>query len=666
MIEDDEPLATLGDRLVARDRERFVGRETELAFFDALLGEEPAANVVLIHGPGGIGKSTLLREVARRAEQRGRIARLVEGRDIAPVPGQLEAALAGVTEEPRPLLLFDTYERMTALGGWLRRRLLPRLPAGSLVVLAGRRRPEADWFQGGWERVTVELELQPMDTGDARDLAAAHGLEDEAALHGLLEWAQGSPLALSLGAAAARGGGWRPEYVDERPDLVGAILRRLTWEELADGDPEALAVAAIARVVTPRLLRDVLPGIDADAAYAWLRSRSFTDAVSGGIALHDLVRKAVTADFARRRPEHARDVRRRVADHLHARAVNGELRVVTELADLVQNPALRWGLGAEGSVGLRVEALRPDDLQELHDRLERRHGGGPGFDEWWSATSELLDRAPERAVMVRDAEETLCGYAYAVTPANAPPAADSDPVLGPWVSHAREHAPDGQAVVWRDAIDITVSREGDVTSPVLALTNLATVLRSGLRNPRWSYLPIDPHNDAAVQFATRAHARHVPELDLVGSHGTMECWILDHGPGGMIGGIVRSVYAELGLPAPDDLPPPPAVTADDVRDALRCLDRPTELAHSPLARGDTPEERAASVRAAVEEAATGAFGDSTEEQLLREVLRRGYLDPAGTHETVAHDLHLSRATYFRKLRAASDRVAEWLVSRAAS
>ena len=261
---------------------------------------------------------------------------------------------------------------------------------------------------------------------------------------------------------------------------------------------------------------------------------------------------------------------------------------------------------------------------------------------------------------MRDAAERLCGYSYAVTPGNAPEAAEEDPVLGPWLAHAREHAPGGQAIVWRDAIDISASREGDVTSPVLALANLATVLRSGLRNPRWSYLPIDPQNEAAVAFATRAHATHIPELDLVGSHGTMESWVLDHGAGGMIGGIVRSVYAELGLPGPEAEPPPPPVDADAVREALRALDRPTELAASPLARGETPEERAASVRAALEEAAGAAFGDSADERLLRDVVRRGYLDPAGSHESIAHDLHLSRATYFRKLKAASDRVAEWV------
>ena len=59
-------MATLADRVAARDRQRFVGRDSELELFDSLLSDDPPANVVLVHGPGGIGKSALLREVARR------------------------------------------------------------------------------------------------------------------------------------------------------------------------------------------------------------------------------------------------------------------------------------------------------------------------------------------------------------------------------------------------------------------------------------------------------------------------------------------------------------------------------------------------------------------------------------------------------------------------
>src|SRR3954469_14488216 len=201
--------ATLAERLPRRDEQHFVGREPELEFFDSLLVEEPSHQVVLVHGPGGIGKSTLLREVARRAEKRGYQPRLVEGRELAPVPGEIEHALGDLSSVELPLIMFDTYERMSAASGYLRQRLLPSLPARSIVILAGRKPPEAEWFQGGWERIACELELQPLDADDARRLCAAHGLTDATRRDDLVAWAEGSPLAISLAAAsAAAGGSW--------------------------------------------------------------------------------------------------------------------------------------------------------------------------------------------------------------------------------------------------------------------------------------------------------------------------------------------------------------------------------------------------------------------------------------------------------------------------
>src|SRR4051812_29872531 len=179
---------TLADRLAARDRQRFIGRESELAFFDSLLVDDPPANVVLIHGPGGIGKSTLLREIGRRAEMQGRSPRLVDARELAPVPGELEQALDGVDADSLPLVMFDTYERMAAAGTYLRQRLLPSLPERSLVILAGRTAPEPEWFQGGWEQLTVEYELRPLEAEDGQVLLEERGIVDDELQHELLAW----------------------------------------------------------------------------------------------------------------------------------------------------------------------------------------------------------------------------------------------------------------------------------------------------------------------------------------------------------------------------------------------------------------------------------------------------------------------------------------------
>jgi hypothetical protein len=175
-------------------------------------------------------------------------------------------------------------------------------------------------------------------------------------------------------------------------------------------------------------------------------------------------------------------------------------------------------------------------------------------------------------------------------------------------------------------------------------------------------------------------------LDVRFEDKVVQCHQVDHSDHGLLGGMRGTVYGELGLgaPGPVRLGPEAAplksvvfedgdddmvggarelVTVAVIRDALRSLHQPLELAASPLARGPSTEQRAASVRAEVQDAVANAFGDSPDEQLLRRIVQRGYLDPAGSHELAADELHVSRATYFRRLRSASQRVADYLIAK---
>jgi hypothetical protein len=644
-----------------------VGRGPELEFFDSLLVDDPPASVVLVHGPGGIGKSTLLREVGRRAEQRGRSPRLIDARELAPVPGELEQALDGVDADALPLVTFDTYERMTAAGAYLRQRLLPSLPERSLIIVAGRNPPEPEWFQGGWEQLTVEYELKGMPDEDAMRLLQERGIEDKALAAELCDWSEGSPLALTLAADAARSGGsWDPLRIEDRPELVRGLIRHLATTELDGGNRDVVAVAALARTTTRRLLDEVLPDVDAAEAESWLRSLSFAEFANGGVTLHDIVRRAVRADFRLREPEREKELRRRIADHLHARALAGETRLLTDLAELVDNKALRWGFGAEGTVDYRVDDLRQEDFELAEERTGRRDGA----EEWWRGVKPLLEEAPEQCVITRDSKDQMVGICIFVTPNAAPAVAERDEVLGPWLAHARKHYPDGNVILWRDSIDLSVGVEGNIGSRVLAIQNTAAILRSGLVNPRISYLPIDPENVAATQFALNIGARHVPELDMVKGGRPHQCHLLDHGEGGIIGGQRNTVYWELGLPTPEPDKRPsgvaPSVTHDSVKALARHLDRPLELASSPLAKGSTPDERAESVRELFREAVDGAFGESADEQLLRTIAERGCLTRSVGHEALADELNVSRATYFRRLRQASERLADFIVAKVAS
>jgi AAA ATPase domain len=639
--------ATLGRRLVDRDHARFVGRQRELELFDQLFVDDPRANVVLVHGPAGIGKSTLLREVVRRGERCGWRPHWIEGRDLLPLPDALEDALTGARQEERPLIVFDSYERMTALGGYLRGSVLPSLPERAIVVVAGRGLPEASWSAGGWETVVCEVELGGLSREESRELLRLAGVEDQGLVREAVLWSGGSPLALAL--TAEPGIRWRPASEGggpADPGVVRALVRRLAGSELEGAQFAVLGVAAIARLTTVDLLRHVLPETDAERAYQWLASRTFTEPLGDGVTLHDLVGKALRADLRRRDPSRQQELRRRIADYLHTRAVAGNLLLSIDLAHLIENPAIRWGYSWEGSVRYRIDSVRAGDAQAVRAVLtDRGHGG------WWPLLERFFDEAPARIGIARDQEDRLAGYLVSVTPRNAPTFTADDPLLGPWLAHARSRSPSGNAVLWHDAVDLVGFGSG-----VQAMLGVAGIMQSGLTNPRLAYLPIRPRLPEALEFAKVLGARHVPELDLQLAGVQVECHVLDYGPGGLLGAQRDVIYAEAGFRPP----PAPPIDVEVVRQALRDLPVPSRLAANELATGDALEERAESVRARLADAAEHAFGETADERLLRRVLVRGYLDPAPSHELAARELNLSRAAYFRRLKQAVVRIAAHL------
>jgi len=279
-----------------------------------------------------------------------------------------------------------------------------------------------------------------------------------------------------------------------------------------------------------------------------------------------------------------------------------------------------------------------------------------------------------------------------MSPVTAPGFADEDPLIGPWLAHARDNQPLGDSVLWHAAVDLTGQGK------VQAMLGMAGVLRSGVNNPRFVYLPIDPDYPGALDFARAVGATHLTDLDARIGDQAVQCYRMDYGPGGLLTTLRAQVYRELSLPAPSAIPagpgaahapavahgaggtqtagnPPAAGTAQDaaaglgdsaflevVRDALRNFQVPRELSRGPLAAGTTVQERAETVRRVLRQAVQEAFGESETEKLLRDVLIAGYLEPMRSHEAAASALCLSRAAYFRRLRTAVSRVAEHLTA----
>src|SRR5262249_52733268 len=122
----------LADRLSASGRTRFAGRKTELELFRSVISAtEPSFAILHVYGPGGIGKTTLVREWARIAREADRPVLWLDMRNLEPVADIFLAAFAqargvessagspSVDWPARSVLVLDTYEAVAALDPWL-------------------------------------------------------------------------------------------------------------------------------------------------------------------------------------------------------------------------------------------------------------------------------------------------------------------------------------------------------------------------------------------------------------------------------------------------------------------------------------------------------------------------------------------------------------------
>lgn len=641
---------TIGDRLANQRTERFVGRAAELRVFDQVLAGDLTYNVLFVHGPGGVGKTSLLRAMHRRARNTGRPTYWVDGRSLNPVPDALPAALrpALASGGDSPVVFIDNFERIEATGRVLREEILPALPDRTLVVIAGRRAPDPNWRRDGWDQVALELPLRELTHAEAVELLRAHGVHDLAAARRILAWTAGSPLALTLAAGAYTTWG----EVGPRPDIVAALVGVVTESELDPSHHDALITCAVARRTTIELLTYVLPADqDPRAAYDWLASRSFVDAVGDALTLHDVVRVPVLEHVRARQPERERELRRRIADYLYARTLTGDRLGLIDLAHLAVSPVIRWGYCWDGSSRYHVDRVRPGDAEIIGRRLRER-----GYVEWWQASQAYFQHAPELVTIARDGTGRPVGYGVALTPASAPRMLGRDPFLVRWLEHAQRTNPEGQVVLWRDTIDLTRA-VGEPEARVLGMLNLSVTLRSEVANPRYAYIVVFSERGAA--FCQLVGGRRVPELEFTSGGRHVECYLIDYGPGGLYATQRNFVYRELGLP-----PPPPTFqpAAEDVRQALENYCVSTALSENPLARGLSLDERAAHVRRLLREAVGGAFGHSAREEQLRAIVTRRFFEPRESHEAIARALSISRATYFRRLQEAVDRVCRYVLA----
>jgi hypothetical protein len=657
----------LGRRLQEARESAFVGREEQCAIFDAAL-YGGRCSVIYVHGPGGIGKSALLRRFVQEAAMAGRSIARVDGRTLEPTPDAFEAAAMAVLCDEQSVLFVDSFERVQGLEGWLRERFLPRLPVGALVVIAGRFAPDLRWqADPGWAQALEVISLRDLPMGDAEALLACRGVAEE--LRGpLLAFAGGHPLALLLGAAVAdkdvgASRCWTPTH-----DVVATLIDQLVGEVPSPAHRHALEICAHAYVTTEDLLRAALPE-GAGPLFDWLRRLPFVESTCHGLYPHDVVREALDADLRWRDPQGHAAMHDRIHAHLvekvRTAADADVVSAVTALFYLRRNSDANvdpYSWYEEGET--QESPLRDEDVDEVIRMVRASEGEEPA-----ACAAFWLARRPSAFRVYRRSEtgEAVACYAWLRLTEPDEEECAADPVVAAAWEHARATAP------LRAGEHLAIGRgwvlpayRGD--SPVMDLVQWR-VIGNCLRSERmaWSYI------------AVRRPGRHRTELlrrhDMrdIGDVGDQPYTLFVHDwravpPQAWLERLDREMDKDLyergnGLEVLSR-----EEFSEAVRKALRHLARPDALAGSPLTRtrlvsehhrGDDP---AKALRELLDEA-IGALGEDPRSAKSHRALTATYLGGAPTQELAAERLGLPFTTYRRHLVAGIERVCDHLWQR---
>ncbi len=414
----------IGDRLQVARHDRFVGRDTEKAFFRAAVtAAEPPFFVLYVFGPGGVGKTSLLHEFALLTEAAQAQSIYIDARNVEPSPDSFIAALAsalGLTPPANPLdtllarsqrtvIMIDTSEALALLEIWLRDTFLPQLPANILIVFAGRNPPAATWrADPGWQSLLQLLPLRNLTPEESRAYLELRTIATIAHTR-IAEFTHGHPLAISLVADVLE---QRPTLLfepDTAPDVVQALLEQFVQDTPTADHRLALEACALVRYMTEGLLAQMVNMPDAHSLFDWLRRFSFIDSGRLGLFPHDLVREALAADLRWRYPDRYIDLHARARtyyiERLYQTSGANQRRILTDFIFLhrdnaVVRPIYAW----QDNGDIWTDKLQVADISILLE-IVRQHEG----EVFAQLAAAWFERQPQATLVMRDRQRQPLG-----------------------------------------------------------------------------------------------------------------------------------------------------------------------------------------------------------------------------------------------------------------
>ncbi|HEY1409762.1 MAG TPA: hypothetical protein VF434_12525 [Promineifilum sp.] len=687
---------SLQQRLERARRGRFVGRAAEKDLVQSSLASpELPFSVLFVFGPGGIGKSSLVREFHHIARDNGFAVARVDGRNLEPSPDSFLDALGASFELPpkadlhefladrpgRRVILVDTYELLTPLDGWIRDRFLPSLPGDVFVVLAGRKPPALPWrTDPGWQEMMRILPLRNLSPSESRGYLGLRGIP-ESQVGSILEFTHGHALALSLVADLYDQGLDTRFTVESAPNVIQILLEQLVEQVPSALQRATLEASALVRLTTESLLATLLGQADAHELFEWLRGLSFMETDPHGIYPHDLAREALTADLRWRNPDWFATLHERARGYYmkRVRSESGQdqQRLLSDFLYLHRdNRAIRPFFLWQETGNVFADAMKAEDVAWLTEMVRGHEGEGSA-----ALAAHWFSRQPHNVSVLRGKENEPIGFLARVTlEATSDQDRSLDPAVGAaWNHLAHRPLRSGETATlfrfWMGAASYqSVSPEQSqlflsmvqdyLVTPGLAFTFLPCAQpdfwRAMFDYADQERLPGADFTIGGRTFGTYGHDwRVTPPAAWLALMAEREM--------NLAPGAIRSnaVHEQLLVLSEADF-------AVAVRDALRDFTNPQALIANPLIRsrlvvkgGERDEDvtvRADILRKTVREAAESLRETPRLAKFYRAIFHT-YFQPAMTQEQAAEIIDLPFSTYRRHLRSGIEEITSRLWAR---